>query len=271
MYFVALYVNAGAFGGTFAPSLSIGVMLGYSFALVMNSLFGFSLDPVTFALIGMGGILSGINSIPLTAIMLVFETTRDYQFILPLMLVSIISYIVTIYYNRGTVYHNELLEQGIDISKRGEADILGRILVKDIMLKEYHSVDFRTPFRKLTDMLLASSYGCVLVLDGNRRLMGTITLNDIKQALRSDDLVDLLIAGDIYNAADAVREENKVSEALLKIEKQNVETIPVVRADDPTRPTGILTHQDITQAYNTLLDEWETEQFIFEQGRKKHT
>jgi CBS domain-containing protein len=82
--------------------------------------------------------------------------------------------------------------------------------------------------------------------------------------------VDLLIAGDIYNAADAVGEDDKVSEALLKIEKQNIETIPVVKSGDPTRPAGILTHQEITQAYNTLLDEWETDQFIFEQGRKKN-
>jgi len=267
--FLALYVNAGAFGGTFAPSLSIGVMLGYAFALLANKLFGSSLDPVTFGLIGMGGVLAGINSIPLTAIMLVFETTGDYKFILPLMLVSIMSYLVTMYYNRGSVYANELLGQGIDVSKRGEVDLLGRVKVGDLMERDYRSVDYRMSFRELTDTLLASNYGSVVVLDRRGDFLGIITLNDIKQALMSADLVDLLIAGDIYKEAGTVCEGDKVSEALHAIEKQNLEMIPVVSSPGGTKITGVLTHQRITQAYNTLLDEWETDQFILEHmGRK---
>ena len=267
--FVALYVNAGAFGGTFAPSLSIGVMLGYAFALLMNSAFGLTLDPVTFALIGMGGILAGINSIPLTAIMLVFETTGDYKFILPLMLVSIISYIVTIYYNKGTVYARELLEAGIDVSKRGEVDLLGRVKAGELMEKDFQTVDYRTPFRKLTGILLSSTFGSVVVVDKKKKLMGIITLNDIKQALMSEDLVDLLIAADLYNEAGAVSEDDKVSEVLRTIEKQNLDMIPVVKGGGSAKITGVLTHQRITQAYNTLLDEWEMDQFILEHDGKR--
>jgi CIC family chloride channel protein len=267
--FFALYVSAGAFGGTFAPSLVMGVMLGYAFALIMNSTFGLALDPVTFALIGMGGILAGINSIPLTAIMLVFETTGDYKFILPLMLVSIISYIVTIYYNKGTVYARELLEAGIDVSKRGEVDLLGRVKAGDLMDRDFQTVDYRTPFRKLTEILLSSNYGSVVVVDKKKKLLGIITLNDIKQALMSEDLVDLLIAADLYNEAEAVIEGDKVSEALRTIERQNLDMIPVVKGEGSAKITGVLTHQRITQAYNTLLDEWEMDQFILEHDGKR--
>lgn len=269
MIFVALYLNAGGFGGTFAPALVIGIMLGYAFALTMNFLFGLSLDPVNFALIAMGGVLSGINSIPLTAIMLVFETTGDYKFILPLMLVSIISYLVTIYYNKGTVYARELLEEGIDVSKRKEVDLLGKIKVADIMEKDYSVVRYETPFKNLLNVLLASNYGSVIVTNKNNAPLGIISLNDIKSVLLSQDLVDLLIAGDIYSNTEMVSIDAPVSDALLVMEKNNLEILPVMDEKNEGRMVGLLTYQRIIQAYNKLLEEWETDQFMLEHlGRK---
>ncbi len=269
MVFVALYLNAGGFGGSFAPALVIGIMLGYAIALAINSFFGLSLDPVTFALIAMGGVLSGINSIPLTAIMLVFETTGDYKFILPLMLVSIMSYLVTIYYNKGSVYARELMEEGIDVSKRREVDLLGKIRVADIMETNFSSVFYETPFKNLIDTLFASAYGSVIVLNKNRHPIGIISLNDIKTVLLSTDLVDILIAGDIYSEAETVVTETPVSEALLAMEKNNLEMLPVLDTSTDGVVVGLLIYQRIIQAYNKLLDEWETDQFMLEHLGKK--
>ncbi|MBN2039415.1 MAG: chloride channel protein [Spirochaetes bacterium] len=261
LVFLALFLAAGSYGGSFAPSLSIGVMLGFTFANLANYMFGMNLDPVVFSLIGMGGILAGINSIPLTSILLVFEITNDYKFILPLMLVSIISYLVTLYYNKGTVYANDLLESGIDVSKRGEIDILGKIRVSELMRKTYDSVSYRMPVKKLINILLESEYGNVIVTDDDEKIMGMATLNDIRQALLSENIVELLIAGDIVSPVSVVSETDKVSEALHKIEIYDIESIPVV-SPRTNRIVGMLTHQDITHAYNTLLHEWETDQFL---------
>ncbi len=259
--FLALFIIAGSYGGTFAPSLSIGVMLGFAFSNTVNSLFGMNLDPAIFSLIGMGGILAGINSIPLTSILLVFEITNDYRFILPLMLVSIISYLVTLYYNKGTVYSNELFKSGIDVTKRGEIDILGKIRVKELMSPKYDKVNYRTPYKKLVDTLLESEFGNVIVTDDNDRITGIVTLKDIRQALLSDDFVDLLIAGDVVSPVSVVKETDKVSEALQKIETYDIESIPVI-SSDTNQVVGMLSHQEITHAYNTLLYEWEADQFL---------
>ena len=113
----------------------------------------------------MGGVLAGINAIPLTSILLVFAVTGDYHFILPLMFVSIISYLVVIYVNRGGTYTLELMKEGIDVSKRGEMDLLGKIKVKELRKTDFNVVSHRTPFRKLTDILMHSTYGDVFVLD----------------------------------------------------------------------------------------------------------
>ena len=259
--FLALFLNAGGYGGTFAPSLSIGAFFGYIFSVSMNLLFGTALDPIAFSLAGMGGVLAGINSIPLTAIMLVFEVTSDYRFILPLMLVSIISYLVIIYFNRGSVYTNSLKESGIDVSKRGEVDLLGKIRVQELMKTEYDLVNHHMPFRKLLDFIRDAKHGDMFVVDDNIRLVGMISLKHVRQALLDRDLIDLMIARDLAIPVPTISGKDPVSQALKKIEMYDIETIPVTSGGD-MNIIGVLTHQDIIQAYNRLLNDWETDQFI---------
>ncbi|MFO8047749.1 MAG: chloride channel protein [Desulfosudaceae bacterium] len=261
--FLALFLTAGAYGGTFAPSLAIGAMFGFVFALSANALFDISLDPVAFSLVGMGGILAGINSIPLTSILLVFELTRDYRIILPLMLASIVSFIVVLYVNKRTVYANALLQEGIDVSAMGEIDILGRVSVKQLMVPHLDQVSYRMPFQELLRRLLHSAYGEVCVVNDEDRLLGVITLKGVRQALITRELVDLLIADDLVIPIPAVTEDDPVTRALENIEKFDIENIPVVTpAADGHRLSGILRHQDILQAYNTLREEWQTNRFL---------
>jgi len=269
--FLAAFLHAGAYGGLFAPSLGIGVMSGFIFASGLNYLFNLSLDPVVFALVAMGGLLAGINSIPLTSMMLVFELTSDYRFILPLMLVSIMAYIVVVYVNKGTIYASELMEEGIDVSMMGEVDLLGQVKVQDLMKKDYETVSYRVPFQALLQELLRSRYGDVNVVDDRQRLMGVVSLKEVRQALINNELVDLLIAGDLIITVPAVTADDQVSAAVQKIEKYDIENIPVVAKDGYTI-IGMLRHQDILQAYSTLLEAWETDRFLssYSFDRKKN-
>ncbi len=261
--FLALFLTAGAYGGSYAPSLAIGAMFGFVFASVVNFLPGVSLDPTVFALVGMGGILAGINSTPLTAMMLVFELTRDFRIVLPLMLASILSYIVVLYVNKRTVYAQALLKEGIDVSSMGEVDILGRVKVRQLMVTNVETVSYRLPFQELLRKLLHSTYGEVCVVDDADQLMGVISLKSVRQALITHELVDLLIAGDLVIPIPAVTENDPVSSALANIKKFDIENIPVVSyGSDGSRITGILRHQDILQAYQTLREEWATNRFL---------
>ncbi|HNX23253.1 MAG TPA: chloride channel protein [Spirochaetota bacterium] len=253
--FLVLFIQAGAFGGTFAPSLSIGALLGFAFALFINRIFGMHLNPTAFALVGMGGVLSGINCIPLTSILLVFEVTNDYKFILPLMLASIISYLVIIYFKKGNIYTIALMNENIDMSKRGELDILSKITAGMILHKDMDVVDFRMPFRDILRIIINAKYGDVFVVDGDKKLIGIITLKDIRQALLNNDLVDLLIAHDLIMQVPAVRESDQLTQALNKIKQYDIENIPVVSDSSNDKLVGIITYRDIMQSYNKMLDE----------------
>jgi len=260
--FLALFLRAGAFGGTFAPALGIGVMFGFLFATTVNTLLGTSLDPVVFGLVGMGGVLAGINSIPLTSILLVFELTRDFRIVLPLMAASIIAYIVVIYVNKRTVYAHALLKEGIDVDAMRDVDLLGKIKVGQLMVTDVETVSYRMPFNRLLQKLLRSAYGELCVVDDDNRLLGVIPLKGVRQALITHELVDLLIAGDLVVPVPPVTETDPVSTALKNIKKYDIENIPVVKNSTPGELVGVLRHQDILHAYNAMLEEWETHKFL---------
>lgn len=268
--FLVLFVQAGAFGGTFAPSLAIGALLGFAYALFVNSIFGTNLDPTAFALVAMGGVLSGINCIPLTSILLVFEVTNDYQFILPLMLASIVSYLVIIYYKKGNIYTIALMDENIDMSKRGELDILSKINAGVILQKDMDVVDFRMPFKELLRIIINSKYGDVFVVDADKNLLGIITLKDVRQTLMDNDLVDLLIAHDLIMQVPVVRESDPLTLAISKIKQYEIENIPVVSDRDGTTLAGIITYKDILQSYNRMLDEAEHSEHLTRKTGKRH-
>lgn len=268
--FLVLFIQAGAFGGTFAPSLSIGALLGFAYALIMNIIFGTTLNPTAFALVAMGGVLSGINCIPLTSILLVFEVTNDYEFILPLMLASIVSYLVVLYYKKGNIYTIALMNDNIDMSKRGELDILSKINAGVILKKDMDVVDFRMPFKELLRIIINSNYGDVFVVDANKKLLGIITLKDVRQTLLNNDLVDLLIAHDLIMEIPVVRESDPLTLAISKIKQYEIDNIPVVSDKDGTTLAGIITYKDILQSYNIMLDEAEHSEHLTKKNHKKH-
>ena len=81
---VPLILYSGGFGGLFAPSLFIGACAGFLYAFGINNFFEIQLDTTAYVLVGMGAVLGGVNSIPISAILIIFEMTKNYTFILPI-------------------------------------------------------------------------------------------------------------------------------------------------------------------------------------------
>ncbi|HNX23993.1 MAG TPA: chloride channel protein [Spirochaetota bacterium] len=260
--FLALFLQAGAFGGSFAPALSIGTFLGYLMAVTSNMVFNTTLDPVAFALVGMGGVLAGINSIPLTSILLVFEVTSDYNFILPLMLVAIISHLAILYHRKGNEYTLALLDENIDVTKKGDLDIFRKMTVGSILQKDMNVVDYTAPFKEVVSIIIDAKYGDVFVVNRNKKLVGVITLKDVRQTLLDNDLCDLLIAGDLVIEIPPVDENDPVSLAIEKIREFNVENIPVVKSAANREFIGIINHRDIIETYYKTLDDISMSEFL---------
>ena len=217
----------------------------------------------------MGGVLAGINSIPLTAILLVFEMTNDYRFILPLMLVSIISYLVILYRKKMNIYCKELMDENIDVSKRGEIDILRKIEAETILLTDMDVVSYRMPFRELLGVILNAKYGDIFVIDKNNRFLGLITLKNVRHALMDNDLADLLIANDLIMDVPVISRKEPLSSAIEKIQQYDIENIPVVNPENNNELVGIITRKEMFEMYNRLVDNIEETEYLTASSSQK--
>ena len=108
IYATGITISAGGNGGIFAPSVFMGGFLGYLISSMINLTGLMELNTVNFTVVGMAGVLSGVIKIPLTAVFLIAEITGGYVLLVPLMIVSAISYFISSYFESKSIYTKEL-------------------------------------------------------------------------------------------------------------------------------------------------------------------
>jgi CIC family chloride channel protein len=247
---VPLVLNCGGFGGTFAPSLFMGASIGYIFSNLVTNLTGVQTDPTTYILVGMGAMLGGINSIPITAILMIFEMTLEYSFILPLMLSVIVSSTIAQIVNKGS-YHLKLLEkQGYKLSGDKRSNVLKSILVRNIMHQDPIIVSQYTSLTEIVEKLMNSSYNSIFTINDLGELSGIITNNQIKPLITEfESLKMTLVASDIADTrVFKVKSSDDLDYTLNLLTKTDLDELPVV--DDGNKITGIISRQDILNTYN---------------------
>ncbi len=171
---VPLILNSGGFGGVFAPSLFIGAGFGYLYALAVSYFWGIDIDTTTYVLVGMGAMLGGINSIPISSILIIFEMTKDYTFILPLMLAVVLSTTIVQLVMKGAEHVKHLEKEGYHISSGRDQNILRNILVRDAMKDDVNTVSETSPLSKLISKLLESPHSTVYTTNQNGELTVSI-------------------------------------------------------------------------------------------------
>jgi CIC family chloride channel protein len=139
----AVTLGSGGNGGNFAPSLFVGAYLGFAFSFFLN-LIGFKDIPVSnFTIVAMAGILSGVFHAPLTAIFLIAEITGGYELIIPLMMVSSISYVIVKHFHPQSLDIRRLKDRGTIISENKDTSILSKIDVKEMIETDFATIHFK--------------------------------------------------------------------------------------------------------------------------------
>jgi CIC family chloride channel protein len=249
---VPLVLNSGGFGGTFAPALFIGACSGFLFSHFTTSITGIPTDPTTYILVGMGASLAGINSIPITAILMIFEMSREYTIMLPLMLGVIVSSTIVQIVNKGSVHQKLLEKQGFKLSSGRETNVLKSIYVDEIMSTDVITLDSKTPLNFVVAKLMESPHHRIYTLDDDGNLMGAISETEIRPLITEyESLKHTLIAEDIArNKISKIKSDKDIDFALKLLTKQDIEEIPVVSPDDDRKVIGTISRNDILSAYN---------------------
>ncbi|AFH49282.1 CIC family chloride channel protein [Ignavibacterium album JCM 16511] len=245
---VPLATNAGAFGGLFAPSLFLGASFGYLVHYLLLNFVGINLDLSSVILISMGATLGGIHTIPITAIMMIFEMTQDYSFILPLMLAVISSTLLVQIAIKGTVHKRKLENEGYSFQQNDNYSVLNEIKIEEISLKEIHLVNENTNLTAIVSSFLEMPENVLYVIDQNKKLVGFIQEKEIRPILNDFEIVkDVLVAKDISNPKlICIDSKSNLDDALRLMMKYNLSEIPVLdKSAEIEEILGILTLQDI--------------------------
>lgn len=249
---VPLILHSGGFGGIFAPSLFMGACFGFIFATGLNQIWGLNLDTTTYTLVGMGAVLGGINSIPISSIMIIFEMTKDYTFILPLMLAVVISTMMVQLIMKGSAHVKHLEREGFNISQGREVSILRSILVSDVMKDDILLIPESTPLRNLISQLIESPHGTFYTMNDDGEISGKITENELRPIITEyESLREMLLVGDIaIQDFEVVYDSDDLDSVLRLFGKQNVDVFPVISTKEPGKVIGTVIRQDVITAYN---------------------
>jgi len=253
----SITLGSGGSGGIFAPSLFMGAMLGYFFGSFAHNLFpDITAGPGAYALVAMGGLVAGTTRAPITAIIIVFELTYDYEIILPLMITAIVSTILSSYLSRESIYTLKLLLRGISINEGTEVNVMESIYVKDVFKKNFTAIEVTDNFSKVVNIVLSGKGVEFPVVNKAGNVVGIISMDDLKELLfEKDSLNSLLIAGDLANTEfETLTPEDNCKKALEIMHKYNFEGLPIVEAFNSKKIIGMIWRNDIQHAYQKEIN-----------------
>lgn len=266
---LALYVTlgSGTSGGLLAPMFMVGAALGAVFAILINSWVpGANLSPGAFALVAMAAVFGAASRATFAFIIFAFEITRDYNAILPLMLVSVIADLIALRLMRNSIMTEKLTRRGLRIPQEYEADILKQITVAEVMDKNPATVPASMPLSELADHIAKGTPQFTRrqglpILDEAGRLVGIITRGDVLKRLEesADRHLTVLDAGS--DSLIATYPDELVHDAVTKMLQNDIGRLVVVSRDDPKTLIGYLGRGAVLEArLHRLREESEREQ-----------
>lgn len=227
---MSLTISSGGNGGIFAPSLFTGAVTGYFFAFAVNLTGIVELNVVNFTAVAMAGILSGVIQAPLTAIFLIAEITGGYVLIVPLMIVSAISFFFIRYFEKYSIYTKKLAEAGVIDPENKEVTAVGNINIEEIIERNFTPVSPDASLGELVEVIAHSTRNIFPVVDAGGKLIGIVYMDDIREIMFNHELYDSLFVTDMMSHSIVSWDISEpVQNAIHKFEKHSVWNIPVTR------------------------------------------
>ncbi|MGB2926839.1 MAG: chloride channel protein [Limnothrix sp.] len=236
-----LAYGSGAPGGLFAPTLVLGAALGYLVGFCAEAIVP-QASQYTYALAGMGAFFTGVVRVPVTAIVIVFELTTDFNLVLPLMLASVTALIVGERVFKGSIYEHLLEASGIHLNEQQNPQILMDLTAAQVMQSEVETITSDLSLDELLPILSDSPHRGFPVLEKGK-LVGMLTQGDLSQAETHQG--DLTVAEMMRTKIITVAPEAPLSDVLYLLNRYQISRLPVISNG---RLRGIITRSDIIRA-----------------------
>ena len=248
-------LRSGGNGGNFAPSLVAGGLLGYWFGYTLT-LFGFVDVPITnLMLVGMAGVMAGALYAPLTAIFLIAESSSGYDLFIPLMIVSVMSFLINKSFSAVNPDYQKLVDEGKIFTSKHDSNILMRISLRECMHNEHFSVNITEDGKTLLTRFRTSTENYIAVVKDKNTYIGTISRESLLPFLSGQRPPEELHIADVTsNPAYLVAPDENILTVMKKMDEADVWQLPVV--DENESFLGFVSKIEILNAYRALLQEY---------------
>ncbi len=242
---------AGGVGGTFAPSLFLGAFSGALVALTFNMIFGWHLSVVSFTLVGMAGVMSGVMNAPLTSIFLIAELSGGYELFIPLMLVASISFAVNYYLEPESIYTKPLSAKGELLTHDKDRSTMVFLSLDKLMETDFIVIKSFYTLGDLVDIISKQRRNIFPVVDDFGKLVGVVQLDDLREDMFKAECYSESILRYMIQPPDKIVEHEQVKSILKRFEDNNTWMLPVIKSDNTY--LGFISKSRILASYREHL------------------
>jgi CIC family chloride channel protein len=248
----SITIYSGGNGGNFAPSLFAGGTLGFVFALFCQQVGVTNVPVANLVLVGMAGVMSGVLYAPLTAIFLIAESSSGYDLFIPLMMVSVMAYLIAKWFSPISPDLKKLVEQGKIFTREHDRNLLSMLHMLDLIDKDVQAINVNASFAELEDLVRNGTRNMIAVTDGHFALAGIITMNDLRPILFDPKACSqATIAGLMKKPPALINEDDTVVAAVKKFDETGAWNLPVIKTSGTY--AGFISKSSILNSYRQLL------------------
>ena len=245
--------GGGGCGGIFAPSLYLGCIAGFVFSHFSNEFETTAFLPEkNFALMGMAGVMSGVMHAPLTGVFLIAELTGGYDLFLPLMIVSVSSYLTIIVFEPHSIYSMRLAKKGELLTHHKDKAVLTLMKVENVVEKDFIAVHPEMELAELVKAISASHRNIFPVTDNEGKLIGIVLLDDIRNIMFRQELYHRFTVGKLMTSAPArLYNTDSMEQVMRTFDDTKAWNLPVV--DEEGKYLGFVSKSKIFNSYRQVL------------------
>jgi chloride channel protein, CIC family len=238
--------GSGAPGGLFAPSLALGSAVGYLVGFLEQTVMGTG-STAAFALVGMGAFFAGVARTPLTALVITFELTTNFDLLMPLMLACVISTAVGELVSKGGLYDHLMRWNGINLQGPGSSNNLRTMKASDVMHKRSQAFSSKLLIKDVLPSFGTSSQRGFPVVDKGI-LVGVVTQTDLAKLGQFEELAKISVADIMTAHPVAVSPYDSLEDILFLFSQHKFTWLPVIYHE---KFRGIISQSDVLEALFT--------------------
>jgi chloride channel protein, CIC family len=223
-------LGAGGIGGIFAPAVFSGGIIGFVFAASINNVVGYELVSThNFILVGMAGCLTGVLHAPLTGIFLISEITQSYELIVPLLIVSTITYIIVKAIEPNSIFTKQLALRGELLTHNKDKAVVSFMKLRKLIENNFNAVHSEASLRELIQIISKSRRNIFPVLDKDGKLQGIIHVEDIRHIIFKQEHWDRLFVSNLMLVPSLTVDINEpMQDVIDKFHKSKEWNLPVL-------------------------------------------